>query len=602
MKHRLYAACRSSGRAISVLVLAAASARAASGQAGLAGQEEARLLRDAATLETAGDLDGSERVLRSILTSSPMSLGALISLERILKMQGRVEGLIGPVDRLLQRDPQSPIGHQMLVRAYSALDRVEDLERAAQRWIDATPKVETPYREVARVWRQRHDPVRAVAVLELGRSRIKRQDALALELGDVYAEAGDYTKAVHEWNRAIAADGRGFLLIQRRLANLPNGGAALIPQLVSALESKPSSTARRRAAAQLAIDAGRANEAERIARGLAASLKGAERESFLVDVARRADGAGLDRLGYWAYSELVVAGGSVDRMLALRSRLAELALAVGDTAGATRMYTELERAFAVGSPQRREAIAVRVQLLAREPDLGRARAEYDGFRREFPDAPELDAVSAAVANALMDRGRHEAAEDLLVGVSGPHSGVARGRILIRRGEIERARNELLASAPALHGAEATDAIALATLLGRLSQQGGDLVARAFANTAANEHAAAIQLLFQESTSLSDAERAAVLDFAVGIADQADMREQAEQLRREIVAEYPDSREAPRAMLGLARTLASERRGADEARILLEQLILEHPRSALVPQARRELDRLLGRIPSGGIPE
>jgi TolA-binding protein len=71
------------------------------------------------------------------------------------------------------------------------------------------------------------------------------------------------------------------------------------------------------------------------------------------------------------------------------------------------------------------------------------------------------------------------------------------------------------------------------------------------------------------------------------------------MRREIVAEYPRSREAPSALLALARTVAQRPGSHDEGRLLLERLILEHPRSALVPQARRELDRLLGRVPSGG---
>lgn len=104
------------------------------------------------------------------------------------------------------------------------------------------------------------------------------------------------------------------------------------------------------------------------------------------------------------------------------------------------------------------------------------------------------------------------------------------------------------------------------------------------------------LLFDESASLPEAERPAVLEFAASLADRARLDERAEQIRREIVTVYPGSREAPLAMLTLARTLILDKHTPDEARMLLETLILEHPRSALVPQARRELDRLLGRVP------
>jgi hypothetical protein len=581
-------------------VLAAGVPAVAHAQGNAAASDELTLLQEAGALETAGDLEGSERVLRSILTMTPTSLSALISLERILAMQGKTADLIPAVDRLLASDAESPIGHQMRVRALSALDRVEELEMAAGEWIAATPKIETPYREIARVWRQRHELRQAVKVLELGRSRIRRADALALELGDVFAEAGDYRSAVREWNRAIGGDGHGFLLVQRRTMNLPDGGAAVIPQLVDALAKPPTTMPRQKAAAQLAIDAGLDVEAEAITRSMAGALKGAQRQSLLVEVARRSDGAGLDQLAYWAYRELVMAGGSVDQMLAVRTRLAELALAVGDTVSAAAAYRELERAYAVGSPQRRQAIAVRIELLARDGQADRARAELDAFRGEFADAPELDGVAAAVANALIDQGDELGAQTVLTGVSGPRSGLALSRILIARGEVERARNELLISAPALHGAEATQAIALAALLGRLSKEGGELVAKAMTNAAAGEREDAVDLLFDESKPLSGTERATILDFAAQLADRANLGEQAEQIRREIITEYPRCREAPGAMLSIARTLAVQKRAPEEARLLLENLILEHPRSALVPQARRELDQLLGRVPARGV--
>lgn len=554
------------------------------------------LLREAAGLEAAGDMAGAERLLRTVLDRSPASLNALMALERVLSVDGRIEELIPALDRLLARDPESPIGHQMRVKAYVALDRAADVEKAGDAWIEATPGIETPYREVARVWQDRGDPTRAVRVLEQGRRRIQRPDALALELGDVYLAAGDAERAVREWDRAIGPDGRGFLLVQRRLSSLPNGGASLIPALVDALSRSPATPARQRAGVQLAIEAGLGAQAAAGARSLAASLDGAARRSLLVEVARRADGSGLDELAYWAYRQLVEQEGPADQMLAVRTRLAELALAVGDTAGAAQLFSQLDSAYPAGSPERRQAGAIRIQMLARDGEVERASTELESFRSAFPEASELDATVAVLANAWLDRGDVATAERVLAGVRGPRSGVARGRVFISRGEIERGRNELLSSAPSLHGAEATEAIALATLLGRLSQPGGELVAKAMARATDGQREEGVALLFDESASLPEAERPAVLEFAASLADRARLDERAEQIRREIVTVYPDSREAPLAMLTLARTLLLDKHTPDEARMLLETLILEHPRSALVPQARRELDRLLGRVP------
>ncbi|MGH7507655.1 MAG: tetratricopeptide repeat protein, partial [Longimicrobiales bacterium] len=479
--------------------------------------EDQRSLRDAARLESAGELDRAATVLAAILERHPHNLSALLAYERVLGMQGRMDELLPAVDRVIEHDPTSTISHQMRVRAYSALDSLSALERAAQTWIATTPTIETPYREVARVWRTRGDLVRAVAVLEQGRERIHRDDALALELGDLFAAGGDMAGAVREWNRAIGPDGHGFLLVQRRIQMLPAGVAEIIPQLVEALAASPATVPRRRAAAQLAMDAGLAEPAGRIARGIAAELTGADRRGFLIEVARGADGGGLPHLAYWAYGQLVATDGPDDQMLALRNRLAELALAVGDTVQTAESYRRLEAAFAPDSPQRRQALAVRLQLMARNGDLDAAQRELAAFRAEFPTAPETDAVTAAVANALLDADDVPGAERALADASGPRTGFARGRLFLRRGETARARAELLESAPMLHGSEATEAIALATLLGRLSEGGGALVARAMATAAADDPDGAARLLLEESAGLPQGERAAILDFAAGLA-------------------------------------------------------------------------------------
>jgi hypothetical protein len=555
-----------------------------------------RRLREATRLETVGDLDGATAVLADILRESPQNLSALLAYERVLGMQGRLESLLPAIDAVLRQDAGSAIAHQMRVRALSSLDRVADLESAAQQWIAATPDVETPYREISRVWRTRGDLVRAADVLEEGRRRIDREDALALELGDVFAAAGDVNGAVREWDRAIGADGHGFLLVQRRVQMLPKGGATLLPQLVDALAQPPSSIARRKAAAQLAMEAGLAESAERIARGVLAELQGAERGAYTVEIARRADGNGLARLAFFAYGQMLEFEGTQTQLLAVRNRYAELALVVGDTSTAAAVYRDLEAAFAPDSPQRRQALGVRIALSARNGEPVAAQRELESFRAEYPNAPELDEVAAAVANGFLDEGDVPAAERAIGGIDGPHTGLARGRIYLRRGETERARAELLEAAPMLHGPDATEAIALATLMGRLSGEGGKLLARAMAGLAEGDPDRAARLLLEESAGLSAEERPAVLEFAAGLADRGALADRAELIRREIVTEYPASREAPAAILSLARSLALRDRAVAEARGLLERLILEYPRSALVPQARSELDRLQSRTP------
>jgi tetratricopeptide (TPR) repeat protein len=557
---------------------------------------EVQMLRDAVTRETAGDQAGAETILRNILTRNPTSLPAVLMLERVLKVQNRLRDIVPVVDQLLKADPESSTGHQILVRAHASLDQVEDLKKASDAWIKATPKLETPYREISRVWEARGDFARAVQYLEMGRSKIGRDDALALDLGDIYAEMEEFSRAVREWDRAIGQDARGFLLVQRRLSALNDGGAQILPRLIDALLRPPTSTARKRAAAQLAIDAGMSDRAEEIGRATAASLASQERHAFLVEVARRADGAQLPPVAYWAYSELVRLGAAGDQLLALRGRIAELALAMGDTAGAAETYRVLETAYAPGSPERRQAYALRVQLTAREGKLDDAEKELQNFRRDYAEAPELDAIAAALGNAFLEKNALDRADAVLKGVNGPRSGLARSRIALRRGDVASAKSALLSAAPGLRGAEATEAIKLATMLGRVSERGGELMGNALARAAAGAPGEAVALLMNEGKALPGSEPAAIFELAASIAERSQLEPEAEKARRLIIANYARAPEAPAALLALGRTLSHRSETMTEAREHLERLILDHPRSALVPQARQELDRLQGRVP------
>ncbi len=559
--------------------------------------DESEALEQEEKLEAAGDMAGAEQLLRGVLQRNAGSLSALISLERLLRVQGRLKDAIAPVDALLKEDPTSPIGHQMLVRAYSALDRTDELKQAAEAWIKATPRLETPYREIATVYRQRGDVQAALEVLRRGRDRIGRPDALAFELGDLDATLGDAEGAAGEWARYIGKDADGFNLVQRHAAALPDGGARLLPLLIDQLTHAPTTPARLRAAATLALDAGLAGRARDIVGKVAAGLKGLELQGFLVEVARRADGAHLPGVAYWAYSQILAAGGPEARMLAVRSRLAELALAAGDTAAARDNYAVLERAAATGSPERRQALALKIELTAHAGDLPGAAKALADFRQEFPDAgAELDRVAATLANAYLARGDAVGAAQALVGAKGPRSSFAHGRLDLQRGDLADARNALLAAAAGLQGSDATEAIALVSLLGRPSTDGGQLLGKAVALTLEGKRKEAVDLLRTASTSLPDAEHAAILDYAADIADHAGLDGDAEVLRRLIITGYPSALEAPAALLALGRALAEKPASFVEARQMLEKLVVDYPRSALVPEARRELDLLQERIP------
>ena len=580
-----------------VTVAAAAPAHAQRSAADRAAHDqlmsELARLRQAASYEAAGDYAEAEEITAQVLDANPTSLSGLLTMERVLTAQGRTAEILSAVDRLLAADPKSVIGHQTRLRVLSGLNDVERLEAAIGNWISATPGLETPYREAAVVWRNRGEHARAVAVLEQGRRRIDRSDALALELGDAYAGMNDLDRAADEWSRAVGDAGRGLMLVERRLQMLPDGGARVIPALVARLSAEPSTFARQRAAAILAVEAGLEDAALGALGTLMASTPPNEREALLVELARRADAADLHAVALSAYQGLLTAVPDAPASLAIRTRIAELALLAGDTALAAATYRQLESASAAGSPQRRQAVALRIQLGARDGEIDGAVAEYSSFRASFPDAPELDATAAAVGTVLLEAGRIADAAEVLDGVRGVASAQMRGRLALRNGDLETARHEFISAAPLLRGREATAAIAFATLLTRVSARGGELVAQVMAAEAGGRPEA-VRNAATAARKLAAPERAAVLDFLADAADGAGLNEDATAIRREIVETLPDTHEAPSALLSLARVAAAVPETTDEARVLLEQLIVEYPRSALAPQARAELQRLQSR--------
>lgn len=582
---------------MAVALSAAAAPLSAQRQPETDGARQERLLRQVSTLEAAGDLGGAEAIVRALLREDPGAVSVLLALERLLRMQGREMELLPLVRRYLETDPGSAFGHHLLLRSYAAAGQLEEMEKAAEAWMAADGRSETAYREVARIWEDLGELEKARAVLERGRRASGGRDALALELGMVAARLGERDRAVRELDLAIGEDARGLMLVRRQISRLPRAGAEVLEPVVRRLLSSPSTVERRRAAVELAVDAGLEELARRAAEGVAPDLPQQERAGFFVEVGRRADGAGLLPLAYWAFSSLLPTLEEGSRSLAVRSRLASLALAMGDTALARENYRALEQGYAAGSAERRQATALRIELTAREGRLDEALTDLRTFREAHPEAPELDGLTATVGELLLDAGREAMAGDLLERVGGPRAGLARGRLALVGGDLERAKSELMRAAPALHGAEATETIALLTLLGRLGAEGAAVLAEGMGALASERPSRAVDALVAGAAGIPPAEGAAILEFAAAVAERQALPSRAEAARRQLVEEHPHAPEVPAALLALARSLAERPEGHPEARAFLERLILEHPRSALVPQARRELDQLARRVPT-----
>ena len=317
-------------------------------------QEEARMLRAAASRESRGDLAGAEGVLRELLGRYPTSSGGIFALERVLRARGRVSDVLPVVDAYLVREPSAPGPRYLKLRILVEMDSLDAVSEAAEAWIEADARSPDPYREVARIYERAFGPEEALRVLRQGQAALGDSASLAVETGDLLLRLGEADAAVQEWSAAVGSDGAQAAAILRRVSELEGDRAALVRPLVEALGTDPTTTARRRAAAHVAVEVGLQDEAVDQARRAARELSARSRKSFLTDLSRRADEAGASDVALWAYGELRDdAEGAEGR--ALDERIVSAALASGDTALARKSQDRVASGLPRGSPERRRA-------------------------------------------------------------------------------------------------------------------------------------------------------------------------------------------------------------------------------------------------------
>ncbi len=563
-------------------------------------QEEARLLRAAASRESRGDLAGAETVLRDLVDRFPTSSGGVFALERVLRARGRVAEILPVVDLYLDQEPAAPGPRYLKLRVLVELDSLDAVDEAAEAWIAADPGSPDPYREVARIYERAFGSEAALDVLRRGQTTLGDSAALAVETGDLLLRLGEADAAVREWSRAVGSDGAQSAAILRRVQDLEGDRASLVRPLVVALGQEPTTTARRRAAAHIAVEVGLEEEAVEQGGRAARELSARSRRSFLTDLARRADESGASSVALWAYEELRD-GVEGSEARALDERIVTAALAGGDTARARRAQDRVATSLPRGSPERRRALATSIRLGATEQDISRIRSRVRDFREEFPGAPELDELAANLAWDLQGRNRLDEAAAVLEGVEGPRSSLERAFIHFTRGELEPGKEALLGAVGGLPASSATDVIELAALLDRVAPGTSATVAAAAAKAHRGAAVEASGDLTGAATSAPTSDRPPLLVLAARYADVGGRPDLAADLRVRLIDDHPDDPGVPEATVALARYHADQPDGVAEAVRLLEELILARPESPLVPHARRELQRLRGRVPTEAQP-
>ena len=550
---------------------------------------ETRLLQTANTEESSGDLAAAEETLRRLMDQRPTSSGGILALERVLRAQNRIREILPFAEGYVDIEPNASGPRLVQLRALTELDDEDALEDAGEDWLDRAGWSYEPYREVSVVFARVFGPERALSVLRRGRTELGRASLFAIEAGDLLKDLGRMEEAVLEWAAVIGNDGSSVSAVMRRMGEIEDDGETLV-LLLDRLRSPPTSGARLRAGARIALEAGAFGEARSLAEMALDELVGRPRRGFLTELARQAQAVAAMGMALWAYEVLREDADEEQEIRALDQRITVVALAIRDTVRALEAQQAIADDQPEGSADRRQALAeiIRLGIEWGEADVKESLA---AFAKEFPDAPQLDELAVTLAMRLDADGDREGARSLLAGVPGPRSALERGYLYLAAGEVEPGRGALQDALAGVAPGVATELIALLDLLDRLE---GESLA-AFMQSVVLAHHGRTDLALSQLEVAIDAvprdERPPLLAMGARIADGGSAPEKAADLRGRIVRDHPYSAEVPEATLELARFKGATPAGVDEAIQLLEDLILSQPNSAIVPTARRELQRI-----------
>lgn len=552
---------------------------------------QGRALREASALEAQGDLAGAEARLRELAERRPASSAPVFALERVLRRAGRLTALMPLLAAHLEANPDATSVRALELRVLGDADSLAALGAAVRRWVLAEPASVRPYREGARAYVEAGGLDAAAALLAEGVGALDAPPALLLASGDVHAAAGRLEDAAGAWAAAAASDRVLAAEVFARLDAIDTGREAVVSAVLAAWAAPGLHAASFEIGAELALREGRQEEARSLVERGLPRMEAMEGRGFLRAFARKAEDLRMHASAVWAYEQLRRTATNPDDARRSDERLAAAAVAAGDTTAAVAARRRIRESLPAGSDMRRQAWAaeVRIRLAAEGPEAG--RAAYSAFRGEFPAAGEAGELAAAVAAALVEAGRREAALEVLDGAAGPGAGIERAFLLLEAGAVPEGTEALREALPDLEPAEATGVLELLLALDGAGPQSARVAARVAALARRGRHADAVEAARDGLGAAAAGEQAPLLALAARAADAGGLAEVSEALRRRIVEEHAESDEFPNAALRLAKSLAGRPAGIAAAMRILEDLVVARPKSPVVPEARRELNRL-----------
>ena len=342
---------------------------------------ENRMLRQASTHESRGELMEAEATLRELLEVQSGSAAAVLALERVLRADGRIVEALSVFDRYVAEYPQTSQVWRHKLGVLIEVDSLAAVETTVENWIRAAPGSPDPYREGARALEGVAGVGRAVGLIEAGVAALGDLPVLLGELGEIHLAAGDTAAALAAMHR----------ITESFTAGTPERHDAWIRELRLLVESHDTEAAREQLAA-FKEEHPDAEDLDALSAALASRLlgQGKRDEAMAVLSGIEGPGAALER------AFLLLEGGVVaDAIAALQAALPDL-----EPSHATEIL-ELTLALSeLSAPG--AALAARAAIASHRGDPEHAvtlvRDGIDGL--PAPDRPAILALGARAADRV----------------------------------------------------------------------------------------------------------------------------------------------------------------------------------------------------------
>jgi tetratricopeptide (TPR) repeat protein len=541
-------------------------------------------------LERRGNLAAAAEAYREALRATPSDVNVVLGLERVLDELGRSPEMGPPASVALAADPGNPVLYGVAVRSWMAAGQIDSVRRLVTGWSALEPGSESPFREWGFAALAQRDRAAARQAYLAGRVQLGRADAMAGELAQLATIEGDYAAAAAEWRTAVNAIPAYRASALGMLSQAP---VARRPALLEALARQHDPVSEALAASLLVRWGDPVGGFGRLAEGLPAGDEGARLlTEFLEELRPLGTPAAALARGRCLEALADRGGQAGSRYLAEAARAYSEA---GDQVAARRMLSRIAGDPASAPGVAAEAGLTLVSVLIAEGQLEEADRRLSDLGGTIA-AEDSDRLRHDLARGLLRAGRLDRAEVLVAQDSSVEGLAVRGRVMLLRGNLRGAAEDLAAAGPyAVDRDDATNRARLLALLQSIDADSLPAVGEAFLALERRDSAAAVRR-FETAADLLPADRggAALLLIAGQVAaDLGEIGEADRLLQRAGAA--TGTAPAAAARLERARLLARDGRQA-EAITALEQLILDQPGSAVAPQARHLLDAMRGGIP------